>query len=73
MTQALNLRRRTVFIGRGPRPRNPFAVAARMRQGGPLRDRRQRRGGSRNLHQEWLFEWSQEAIAVAKTADDEDD
>lgn len=42
------------------RPRNPVVLAARLRKGGPLKDRRFPKGGSRNLQGEWIEEWEEE-------------
>lgn len=41
-------------------PRNPYAVQARFRKGGPMRDRRAERGGSRDRLDLWLAEAAEE-------------
>ena len=39
-----------------PKIRSRHAVEAALRVGGPMKDRREPRGGSRNLHREYLEE-----------------
>jgi len=38
------------------RPRSHLSLAAKARNGGPMKDRRSPRAGTRNLEREWLAE-----------------
>jgi hypothetical protein len=44
-------------------PRNPVALPARLRKAGPLKDRRDPKGGTRNLQNKWLEEWEEDSLS----------